>query len=153
MAHTKDFTRSNTQAGDAAVNGLIGGVLAGMLMLVLLILLGLVSGQAPGLVLGRFSSSQEALPLRGAMLHLAVSGVYGVLFGLITWIIAPGRRLRIPFWFAGTVYGLLLWLLAWYVLLPGLDSPIIATPVIHLFLGHLLFGASLGIIVGRFEKV
>jgi hypothetical protein len=99
MARTQPILRKKTGAGDAAVDGLCSGVLAGAAMGLYLVLIGMRIGQGPAVVLGRFDPAGGASPLTGALAHLAVSGVYGLLFGLLGYL-GTGWR-RIPVWLAG----------------------------------------------------
>ena len=97
--------------GDAAVDGLISGVAAGLLMAVFLLVAGGLGGKSVADVLRQFDPGARPAPLTGAVTHLAVSGVYGILFASL-W--RPLGRVwgRLPAWLVGLAYGLLLWLLA-----------------------------------------
>ena len=80
-------------AGDAAVDGLLAGAAAGVAMATYLVVIGLVAGEEPTVVLARFdpSGAGAAAPLIGGVMHLAVSAVYGLLFGLIYRLTGRGR--------------------------------------------------------------
>jgi hypothetical protein len=99
MAGTQPFLRKANSAGDADVDGLCSGVVAGAAMGLYLLVIRLLIGQGLAVVLGRFDPAGGAFPLTGALAHLAVSGVYGLLFGLLGYL-GTGWR-RIPVWLAG----------------------------------------------------
>ncbi len=94
MADTRSVHDKDVTIGDVAVNGLLGGILAGAAMLVyLLVALGL-GGESLSTVLLRFGPADGAAsPLFGAVDHLAVSGIYGMVFALIWhWITQRSNR-------------------------------------------------------------
>jgi len=143
-------TQTNRTFGDAAVDGLLAGAGAGFVMAAYLWVVGLVQGLPAATVLGRFDPGPAASPLTGALVHLAVSGVYGAIFGL-GWRLSGSLPLlrRVPVWALGTAYGLLLLGVAWLVILPGTGALVRDVPLPHLALAHLLYGATLGILAGR----
>lgn len=130
--------------GDRAVDGLLAGLTGGTAMAVYLILAGLLGGTGAEEVLSRFGP-QTVNPVQGVLTHLAVSGIYGALFGMAAGV---GRG-RLPGWAGGLVYGVLLFLLAHYVLLPSSVTPLAKTPVIHFFVAHVVYGLVLGVVVPR----
>lgn len=132
---------TNRPLGDTAVDGLLGGLLAGAAMLALLLLLGLLRGAPAAQTLGRFAAGAGGAPLVGLLLHLAVSGIYGMLFALL----ARGVRAIRPFgrYLLGGAYGLLLFALARGVLLPAAGSALLAIPAPDLLLAHLAYGLVL----------
>lgn len=142
-------------AGDAAVDGLFGGLLAGVLMAVYLALASLIrllaQGGSPDTALARFSSVAGTTPLLGLLTHLAVSAVYGLIFGLSCSIFSrylAHWKKPPPFWFSaliGLLYGLALLLLAWTVILPAVGGPLAVFSQGHLAAGHILYGLALGI--------
>jgi len=146
MDNGKTISVQKNTAGDAIVTGLFAGLLAGLVMLVYLVITGLVTGQSPLAVLGRFAYGSNEVPLLGGLMHLAVSGIYGSFYGLIRYAI-PGRRLsRFPGWLSGMLYGLLLFVLAELILLPGIGSPLVSIPAANFALAHIVFGLVLGMI-------
>jgi len=150
MTESKVLTSKHASAGDAAVDGLLSGIAAGIVMAVYLVAVGLVMGEGPGIVLSRFDPGEASSPLTGALMHLAVAGVYGMLFAL-------GRRLivrRQPFGrmlggLAGLAYGLALLLIAERVVLPGTNSPLREIPFLHFALAHVFYGLTLGFLIHR----
>ena len=131
--------------GDAAVDGLLAGLLAGVVMAVYLLITGVVNGDGIGNILGRFAPGEATTPVAGALSHLAVAGIYGAVFGMLS---MPLRK-RVPAWAAGLVYGGVLFLIARYALLPGTGSSLLEVSVVHFGIGHLLYGGVLGWQTGR----
>ena len=138
-------TKRNPKTGDAAVDGLLAGLGAGVVMAVYLLITGMLAGEAMGTIMGRFAPGGEATPLTGALSHLAVSAIYGAVFGVVT---LPLRK-RIPAWAAGLVFGMVLFLVAQYALLPGTGSSLLEMSPVHFGIAHLLYGGMLGWQVGR----
>ncbi len=149
MSNSKPLMREKVQIGDAAVDGLIHGAVAGAAMAVYLIVVGLVSGEGPAQMLARFDPGGGASPLTGGLMHLAVSGVYGIGFALIRRLI--GRR--VPGWLAGLIYGVLLLLVAEAIVLPSAISPLRAIPALHFAVAHGLYGLTLGILNAKARDV
>lgn len=141
-------TKRNTKTGDAAVDGLLAGLGAGVVMAVYLLIAGSLAGEALGTVMGRFAPTGEATALTGVLSHLAVSAIYGAVFGVLT---LPLRK-RVPAWLAGLVYASVLFLIAQYALLPGTGSSLLEVSPVHFGLAHLLYGGVLGWQIGRKEK-
>jgi hypothetical protein len=139
-----------TTGADAAVEGLLSGIAAGLLMALSLIGLGLITGDEPASILGRFDPGGQASPLTGGLAHLAVSGVYGILFGL-GWRLLQRRLPALPAWVGGLVYGVALFGLAETLLLPATGSPLGEIPAAQFGLAHAVYGLALGLLVGRHE--
>lgn len=137
--------KRDSRVGDAAVDGLLAGLGAGVVMAVYLLITGMLAGEAMGTIMGRFAPGGETTPLTGALSHLAVSAIYGAVFGVVT---LPLRK-RVPAWAAGLVFGMVLFLVARYALLPGTDSSLLEMPPVHFGIAHLLYGGVLGWQVGR----
>lgn len=125
---------------EMAVEGLFAGIAAGIAMLFYLMISGLLNGEAISVMPGRFSIQVPPNPLQGALLHLAVSGIYGMFFGII-WRFVGGR---ISCWAAAVLYALAIYLLAIFVLLPGAGSPLLEIAPLHFALAHLVYGLGLG---------
>lgn len=153
MANSSDFTtQRRATTGDVAVDGLLAGMGAGLAMGFLLLLAGLLSGVAPGEMLGRFDPANNGDPLVGGLLHLAVSGIYGAIFALLFRLL----RRRWPViarysWLVGGVYGLLLWLAAQVVFLPGMNSALSLIPPLQFAAAHIVYGLVLGYLIGRHQ--
>ncbi len=143
---------TNSSLGDSAVDGLLAGTLAGLLMAVYLTVVGMLDGQVWTTILAQFDPSPTPSALTGTLAHLAVSGVYGVFFGIAwRWL----RRLwpRVPGWLLGLAYGLALWGVALLLLrLPAAATTagwLAGAAPVHLALAHALYGLALGVLLGR----
>jgi hypothetical protein len=145
-------TERRRTAGDAAVDGLLAGAAAGVAMAACLVVIGLLAGEGPAVVLARFdpSGARAASPLIGAVMHLAVSAVYGLLFGLIYRLIGRGRLVgRAAGALMGLVYGLALFLLAQGLAATPAGAALREIPTLHFAVAHLVYGLVLGWLVGR----
>ncbi len=152
MMQSKDLSMPATTAGDAAVSGLLSGLIAGSMMALFLAATGLASGENPLEILGRFGPGAGSTPLVGLALHLAVSGIYGILFAVGCCLTAQRWGFRSSTWVAcavGTAYGVLLWLLAQTILLPEAGSALRAFPAWQFALAHLIYGVVLGVLAYR----
>jgi|WetSurMetagenome_2_1015567.scaffolds.fasta_scaffold09827_6 hypothetical protein len=137
-------------AGDAAVDGLLAGAAAGIAMAVYLMVAGLLAGEGPASVLARFDPARQGAPLIGAVIHLAVSAVYGLLFGLIYRLVGRGRLSgRTAGALIGLVYGLMLLLLAQGLTFIGAGTTLREIPVVQFAIAHLIYGLVLGWLVAR----
>jgi hypothetical protein len=155
MSDTPLFTHKELTSGDAAIDGLFGGLLAGIVMAVFLAAAGLSVGDVPGEVLARFAPGGAQSPLGGLIAHLAVSGIYGALFGLVCQMAARRWIRSAAAWIAGLaggLYGLALLILAQAAFLPGAGAALKAFPPLHFALAHLIFGIVLGVITNRSAK-
>ena len=136
-------------AGDAAVGGLLHGLAAGLAMAAFLAAAGLLRGQGLADTLAAFSVSGQpaaASALTGLLGHLAVAGVYGLVWG-VAWR-AIGRRTALPAWLAGLIYGLLLWGIA-QLLVRSIGSSLALIAPWALLVGHLIYGLILGLLSRR----
>lgn len=144
MSTSNSVSVRPASAGDAAVGGLLHGLAAGLAMAAVFVLAGLLRGQGPAETLAAFTLSGQPVAsnaLTGLLGHLAVAGVYGLIWGL-AWR-AIGRRAAIPAWLAGLVYGLLLWGVA-QVLVRSIGASLALIAPWALLAGHLVYGVMLG---------
>jgi hypothetical protein len=146
MSQMKDLVAKRSTIGDSAVDGLFAGVGAGIVMAVYFLAAGLIGGEGPALVLSRFDPSATASPLTGALVHLAVASVYGMLFGVVHRFIRPGW---LPIWLLALLYGVVLLALAEAVVLPSAASLLRAVPFWSFGLAHLIYGVTLGVLIGQ----
>ena len=152
---THTWRQTKSSWGDAAVDGLLSGAFAGVLMAAFLLVAGWTAGQSWEWVLRQFDPGPEPTPVTGIVTHLAVSGVYGILFGS-AW--RPMSRIlrRLPAWLAGLAYGLLLLLLAVMVTSAratlGAGTWLQGLPAAQLAIAHAIYGLSLGWLVSRFQR-
>lgn len=147
MQNRKQLVSAQRSAGDAAVDGLFGGMVAGALMVLYLVVAQAVTGDGPATTLSRFDASGTASPWTGTLLHLAVAGVYGALFGLGLQLIARIIHRPVPPWPAGLAYGLVLLLVAEAIVLPATVSPLRGIPLVHFALAHAIYGVVLGLLI------
>jgi hypothetical protein len=150
--------RSEYGVGDMAVDGLLAGIMAGVGMAIYLVLAGLLLGRGMAEMLGLFDPAMAGNALTGTLAHLAVSGVYGVIFALLRMGLQRLRLLRQAqdklsvfemSWLMGLVYGLLLFGLARGVLLTAVDSPLLQVTPVHFAIAHTVYGLMLGYWLGK----
>ena len=77
-------------------------------------------------------------------MHLAVSTIYGMLYGLLRYAIGEQRLAQFPGWLAGLLYAMLLWSFAVRLLLPATQALILTQPWPVFFAGHIAYGLVLG---------
>lgn len=106
--------------GDVAVDGLISGVKAGLILAALLLGVGLIAGSsAVEAWVGLLARKGQTLFSAG-LIHLAISGVYGVIFALGRYLVTGRRQHSLSMWatfLAGAAYGTVLYFLAGATLL------------------------------------
>jgi hypothetical protein len=152
MAELSKDVRKEIKFSEAAVEGLFAGLLAGLGMAAYLAVTALIRSEALGALFNRFNPAQTASPLSGLLLHLAISSVYGILFSLVWYLASSLQRFAPSAWQAvvlGAGYGVLLFLLAWYILLPAGHSPLRQLPLWQFGLAHLVYGLILGWLIRR----
>ncbi len=151
MENTKRIMKTMS-VGDAAVEGLMYGIAAGLVMALFVLLVEWLSGVAPLTVLGYFDGGGNASPFLGAFTHIAVSGIYGVVFGMIAMVVARmfGARMTLGMWLAlGILYGALIFVVAEWIVLPRTSSPLLEMPMWALAIAHFIYGAVLAALFGR----
>ena len=125
---------------DRAIDGLVGGLIAGLLMAMWLIVYGWSTGRSLQVTLGYFDPSQNGGWLIGLMAHLALSSVYGLLFGLLAksvhhlWQLKRALTLGL-----GVLYGSGLWLGA-LGLFNIAETPLGQLSPVEFGLAHLIYG-------------
>jgi hypothetical protein len=133
-----------------AVDGVIYGLMGGILMYLFLAALALFSGENPAALLSRFSAGGLTSPVRGLISHLAVSAIYGAMFGVLVWpLLTKFTARKVYGWLGGLLFGSLLFLLSQIAVLPITNSPLGEIPTWQWGLGHALYGLILG---GLFAK-
>jgi hypothetical protein len=152
MTERTGFVTQRRAIGDVVVEGLLSGLLAGAAMGIFLVAAGLIGGVGPGQVLGRFDPAGDASPLTGTLMHLAVSGLYGVGLAFVLHLLggrwADWRRYG---WLLGAGYGLVVWVVAQFVLLPSLGIALADIPPAQFIPAHLVYGVVLGYVLGRHQ--
>ncbi len=142
-AYIQPQSEQRTGFWDAAAGGIFPGLLGGVVMLIVLIAGGLLIGHTPAQVMGAFDTA-GGLPLRGVLVHLAVSCVYGTLFALLLHGLVFRLRFSWSIALLGTIYGFGLWLVALIVLRQAIPALLAATPPPVFLLAHLMYGLTLG---------
>jgi hypothetical protein len=99
MEPTNKLKGADFRTEDAVINGLFSGVLAGLAMILVLALLGSYNQPKIKDLLGLFDPTGNQNFYAGGFAHLAVSAVYGLIFGLLWKLFFLGRR--IPVWIGG----------------------------------------------------
>lgn len=148
----KVVSEHSRTAGDAAVDGLLAGAAGGIAMAGVLVASGLLTGVGPASVLAHFdpSGAGSASPLTGALIHLAVSAVYGLLFAIIYRLVGRGRLAgQAAGVLIGLVFGLALFLLAQGLIVTPAGAALREIPTLHLAAAHLVYGAVTGWLLGR----
>jgi hypothetical protein len=134
----------NRKTSDLAIDGLVYGLVSGILMLVSLGVLFIISGENLSVLLARFSPDNLATPLQGLLSHMAISAIYGILFGVLCWPLlaryAPGKIIAL---LVGLAYGALLLLLSQTAILPNTGSALSQLPFWQWALGHEVYGLAL----------
>lgn len=100
MDHSKSLMRARRSAGDAAVDGLLNGAVAGAAMAIYLLIISVATGASLAATLSAFDLDQGVSPVRGAVIHLAVAAIYGMVFSLIYRMIERRR----PIGQGGTIF-------------------------------------------------
>ncbi len=150
MSNSQPLIRARSSSGDAAVDGVLHGVGAGIVMALYLIVIGMVAGAGLAATLSAFDLGQGTSPVRGALIHLAVSAIYGMLFGLLYRLIGRSRSIgQGGSLIVGLVYGLLLWLITQIAFAAGISVALSSLPAVHLAVAHGLYGLTLGRLMGR----
>lgn len=155
MENTHAIKRVNV--GDAAVEGLLNGILAGVVMAAWIVLIEMLSGIAPLAVLGYFDVGSSTLnssasPFVGLFTHVAISGIYGVVFGMVAMLVARmlGAQLNLGIWSAlGILYGALVFGIAEWILLPRTNSPLREMPLWAFATAHFIYGIVLAWLSAR----
>ncbi|MFO7663912.1 MAG: hypothetical protein R6X18_15150 [Chloroflexota bacterium] len=151
---TNSVTQRRKSIGDIAVDGLLAGMGAGVVMGIFLVIIGWITGTGPGEMLSRFDPANNGAPVMGGLLHLAISGIYGAAFA-IAWRLLAARwlaldRAILP---VGAAYGMILWVVANLILLPGMSSNLSLIAPLQFAIAHLLYGLVLGYLLGRHQSV
>jgi uncharacterized YccA/Bax inhibitor family protein len=84
--------------------------------------------------------------LVGIAIHLAVAALLGALFGIVT-----RRVLKLPTDFGvpmvtGLVFGLVIWLMAYFVVVPALNPLLLAVYAPAFIIQHIIYGTITGLI-------
>ena len=142
-------TKSRVNSGDAAVTGLFSGIAGGLVMILFLMAAGLATGSAPVVVLGHFDPTGDGNPLSGILAHLAISSVYGVVYGIVWRVLSQTGRKQAPGWMTGLLFSLALYAIARLVFLTAGNISLLSIPAWQLLMAHLGYGLGLGWVFER----
>jgi hypothetical protein len=82
------------------------------------------------------------------VVHFVLSAIYGAVFGAIASVIGVLRRSRGLLVVAASVFGLVLWLVNFYVVAPVLFPWfLMANPVVQFFAHTFFYGTALGLLL------
>ena len=140
--------RSNS---DYAVDGLLNGLLAGVVMAAFLVIVILLNGWEMESIFELWATPSPS-SITSVAVHLAISGVYGIGFGLFYGMALVRVNGSPPVWlllFSGLVYGALIWLLAVTVIIPRTDGFYESLPAGYLISAHILYGMITGLLFIR----
>lgn len=150
MTNSKYILSKDNSTGDAAVDGLLSGIVAGLLMIAYLVIAGLLVGEKLSATLIRFDPSQHDSAVLGLIGHLAMSSIYGAIFGVILKAgLSRWPSLHRFGWIAGLIYGAILLILAQAIFFQAADIPMAKITFPHLIVAHLIYGLALGYLVAR----
>ena len=153
MDHSKSLVPARSSLGDAAVDGLLNGVVAGVVMAIYVMIGGVLTGAGLVATLSAFDLGQGASPVRGALIHLAVAAIYGMVFGLIDRLIGRRRPIgRGGTIIMGAAFSLVLWLITQIAFAADIDVALSSLPAAHLALAHGIYGVTLGWLTSRAQK-
>ncbi|MBI5566278.1 MAG: hypothetical protein HY870_15375 [Chloroflexi bacterium] len=150
MSNSQPLIKVRSSSGDAAVDGLLHGVGAGIVMAIYLIVIGVLIGTGVAATLSAFDLGEGTSPVRGALIHLAVAAIYGMLFSLMYRLIGRRRSSgRGGSVLSGVAYGLLMWLITQIAFATGINIALSSLPAAHFAVAHALYGLTLGWLIGR----
>jgi hypothetical protein len=145
--------RSKVEARRALGGGIVAGIVAGLVLAAFLIVMNLIKGDdvwvaakmagAPFLGERAMQPGFDAVAiLVGVLCHMAVSIGWGVGFGLLFYGLSRGTTVAM-----GAIWGVVSWLVMFYVVLPIAGVPEIAEgmPIGMAIFEHVLFGVVLAV--------
>lgn len=145
-------TQQTMSMGETAVDGLLAGLVGGVVMALFLAAAGWLAGAPPLTTLAYFDPAQTGSWLTGLLAHLAVSAIYGVVFGLLLGVMGRIRPSLVRWgWLLGIGYGLALWLLGLGVVLTAVGAPLAQIPAWQFALAHVVYGGVLGFGLGKHQ--
>lgn len=141
-------------------SGMALGLIAGVVFMVFEVAMAGILGSSPfgpPRMIGAILLGQGALQplgilafvaITGLVVHFLLSTLYGGVFGAISWMVRPLRGNRGLLIGAATVYGLLLWIVNFYVISPvAFPWFSMANPVVQFFAHTFFYGAVLGLLL------
>ncbi len=153
--------------GPPVKHGAIAGLVAGLVFALFEIVLALATQSAPAFfvplrMIGAVLLGPEPSPSfsllnpgsAGLTIHIALSAVYGGMFGAITALLPNTAVQRTPgLLIAGSLFGLALWLANFYVIAPAVFPEFSApAPLTQLVAHTVCFGAALGFSFAQLQR-
>ena len=143
-----------------AIAGLVGGVTMAVVGAILAIAMGADLWKAPKLiatfVLGLSATAGTGfvvLPvIIGSLIHLALSALFGVLYGVLScriWKMPLDYGAPVVF---GFVYGLAIWLVAYFVVLPVVNPLLLEIYAPSFLIQNMVYGMILGMTYAAFRS-
>jgi hypothetical protein len=139
------------------LGGSLAGVGGGLVMIVVAALLTTALGEdvwrepreIAQPLFGSAAAAGAAPIVVGTLLHFLLSALFGAIFSIIS-----RRLLRLPSDYgvpvvAGLIYGLMLWVLAYFVVLPILNPALLDTYAPSFIIQHLVYGVVTGLIYAQ----
>jgi hypothetical protein len=144
------ITEDKNSISNLAIDGVIFGLMGGIAMILFLGVVVLLVGETPADLMARFGMNESTSPVRGLISHLAVSAIYGALFGALVWpLLTRFASANMSGWVGGLIYAGLLYLLSQFAILPMANSPLTQIPLWWWALGHAIYGLVLGGLFAR----
>lgn len=157
-ASLRSETRALALAAAPGLGGALAGLGGGLAMAVIAALISLAQGgdiwlearQIATLVYGGAILAEPGfMPgpvLVGTLLHFLFSALFGAVFGvLMRRVFKLPSDLGLPL-LVGLIYGFVIWMLAYFVVLPLLGSPLIQSYAPSFIIQHLVFGMVTGLL-------
>ncbi len=157
---TRSSDASGDRRGHALGGGALAGLIAGVLMEAWMVAMAASQHRDAWMVLKGaatpFLHERAAQPgfdagavALGVLCHLAISIIWGALFGLVFFGIPKGATIV-----AGLVYGIVVWLVMYYIVLPavGLGRVSSSSPVGPAVLSHMGFGLVIALAFLPFQR-
>jgi hypothetical protein len=151
---------SERKARQALWGGTVAGLMGGLVLTGFTSIVDLVRGRDlwTGLKMAAYPFLRDRVMapgfdpeavLKGVMCHLAVSLIWGVLFGLI----AYGMSRSATVWF-GLIWGIVAWIVTFYIVLPLATASLLTrgTPTLLAVGQHVLFGLTVGLTFLRYQR-
>ena len=132
--------------------GAVAGILAGSAMAICLMLIAMIAGEGFWLPLKKISvtllgesaiqnSVFELWPvMAGIMIHFATAIAFGIVFAFIE----ERRQSYSSAVRAGIIYGLNVWIIMQFLVLPAINPVVAGMPYLQLAILHIIFGGTLG---------
>ena len=150
---SKNYLVKPVRVADAAVDGLVAGLGAGILMAIFFLAVQwALYAEAPGATLARFDPGAQPNPLTGLLVHLAVSAVYGLVFGYLYWLLDRWLPQSRGVWLTaaiGGLYGSAIFLVAVLTFSQRAGPPFFGLTALVFWLAHIVYGGPLALLVSR----